>query len=94
MFHGEYLNKYEISNFEIYSYSIIWLIFGIILLLFGALQQNQSIRIASLVVMILTVGKVFLYDASELTGLLRVFSFFGLGLSWFYAQFVFRKCEK
>ncbi|MBR9984037.1 MAG: DUF2339 domain-containing protein [Wolbachia endosymbiont of Homalodisca vitripennis] len=94
MFHGEYLNKYEISNFEIYSYSIIWLIFGIILLLFGALQQNQSTRIASLVVMILTVGKVFLYDASELTGLLRVFSFFGLGLSWFYAQFVFRKCEK
>lgn len=59
MFHGEYLNKYEISNFEIYSYSIIWLIFGIILLLFGALQQNQSIRIASLVVMILTVEKYF-----------------------------------
>ncbi len=59
MFHGEYLNKYEISNFEIYAYSIIWLIFGIILLLFGALQQNQSIRIASLVVMILTVEKYF-----------------------------------
>ena len=40
------------------------------------------------------VAKVFLYDASALTGLLRVFSFFGLGLSllslsWFYTRFVF-----
>ena len=52
------------------------------------------IRIASLGILLLTVGKVFLYDASELTGLWRVFSFFGLGLSllglsWFYSRFVF-----
>ena len=44
--------------------------------------------------MVLTVGKVFLFDASELDGLYRVASFFGLGLSliglsWFYSRFVF-----
>ncbi len=43
---------------------------------------------------ILTAGKVFLYDASQLTGLMRVLSFLGLGLSllgigWFYTRFVF-----
>ena len=51
-------------------------------------------RVASLVVMLLTVGKVFLYDASELTGLWRIVCFLGLGLcllalSWFYSRFVF-----
>ncbi len=44
--------------------------------------------------MFLTVGKVFMIDAAELEGLLRVFSFLGLGgsligLSYFYHKFVF-----
>jgi uncharacterized membrane protein len=55
-------------------------------------------RYASLVVMLLTVGKVFLYDASQLTGLWRVVSFLGLGLSllglsWFYSRFIFVRDE-
>jgi uncharacterized membrane protein len=54
------------------------------------------IRTASLILMIFTIGKVFLYDASALEGLYRVGSFFGLGisllvLSWFYSRFVFIK---
>lgn len=98
LFHGTYLNDHKDSNTEIYSYSVAWLVFGIGLLLLGTLRNNKMIRVASLLVMILTVGKVFLYDASALEGLLRVFSFFGLGLSlmalsWFYTRFVFAKNE-
>ena len=94
LFHGTYLNGMETSNAEIYSYSVAWLLFGVGLLFYGTLSADKMIRIASLAVMILTVGKVFLYDASELEGLFRVFSFFGLGLSllglsWFYTRFVF-----
>lgn len=94
LFHGTYLNGTETSNGEIYSYSVAWLLFGVGLLFYGTLRGDKMIRIASLAVMILTVGKVFLYDASELEGLFRVFSFFGLGLSllglsWFYTRFVF-----
>ena len=84
------------SNLEIYSYSLAWLLFSVALLFFGTLRHNYALRIASLVVMILTVGKVFLYDASQLEGLMRVFSFLGLGLSllgisWFYTRFVFSR---
>jgi len=73
---------------------VAWLLFGVALLFFGTVRKDKMIRVASLIVMIFTVGKVFLYDASELEGLFRVFSFFGLGLSllglsWFYTQFVF-----
>ncbi|TAE33051.1 MAG: DUF2339 domain-containing protein [Alphaproteobacteria bacterium] len=77
-----------------HTYSIVWLLFGILLLFFGTLKKDKMVRLASLVIMILTVGKVFLYDASELKELFRVFSFFCLGmsllgLSWFYTRFVF-----
>lgn len=94
IFHGTYLNGFETSNAEIYSYSAAWLLLGVALLFFGTLRKDILIRAASLVIMLLTVGKVFLYDASELEGLFRVFSFLGLGLSllglsWFYTRFVF-----
>jgi uncharacterized membrane protein len=74
IFHGTYLNGYETSNAEIYTYSVVWLLFGVALLFFGTLRKDKMIRVASLGVMILTVGKVFIYDASELEGLFRVFS--------------------
>jgi uncharacterized membrane protein len=99
LFHGAFLNMGETTNAEIYSYSVVWLLFGLGLLLFGTIRKNKTIRVVSLAVMILTVGKVFLYDASALTELYRVFSFAGLGLSllglsWFYTRFVFIRPNK
>lgn len=95
-FHGSILNLGVTSNAEIYSYSVTWLVLGIGLLFAGILKQDKMLRYASLSVILLTIGKVFLYDASELEGLYRVFSFFGLGLSliglsYFYTRFVFGK---
>ena len=48
--------------------------------------------------MLLAVGKVFLYDMSELKDLYRVLSFFGLGVSllalgYIYQRFVLREPE-
>jgi len=99
MFQGEYLNGSNIENAEIYAYSVVWLLLGVGLLIGGILKKDQTLRYASLAVILLTVSKVFLYDASELEGLYRVFSFFGLGLSllglsWFYSRFVFQDTEK
>jgi len=93
-YHGAYLDRGMVSNAEVYTYSAAWLALGAALLFAGTVRQDGAMRVASLVIMLLTVGKVFLYDASELTGLWRVFSFFGLGisllvLSWFYSRFVF-----
>ena len=95
IFQGTFLNIYKTSNLEIYIYSLAWLMFGIVLLFFGTLRKDKMLRVGSLVIMTLTISKVFIYDVSELEGLLRVFSFFGLGvsliaLSWFYTRFVFR----
>jgi uncharacterized membrane protein len=93
-FQGEYLNGRITTNAEIYSYSAIWLLFGIALLFGGIIKGNKILRYASLSIILIVIGKVFLFDASELEGLYRVFSFFGLGLaliglSYFYTRFVF-----
>lgn len=95
LYHGQFLRTGLTSNAEIYTYSAAWLVLGLALLGLGTVRRAKLLRVASLIVMLLTVGKVFLYDASALEGLYRVFSFLGLGLSllglsWFYARFVFR----
>lgn len=94
VFNGAYLNNGVISDAEVYAYSAVWLVIGVALLFAAALRKDTIMRYASLAVMLLTVGKVFLYDASALTGLWRVVSFLGLGLSllglsWFYSRFIF-----
>jgi hypothetical protein len=93
-YQGPFLDGPDPSDAELYTYSAVWLMFGLALLFFGTLRGNQMLRFASLAVMLATVSKVFLVDAASLTGLFRVFSFLGLGLSliglsYFYSRFVF-----
>jgi uncharacterized membrane protein len=96
-FHGE--NIYQMSNVasaELYAYSVAWLLTGIVLLALGIRTSNKSVRMASLGFITITVLKVFLVDAAELEGLLRIISFFGLGLSLiglsvFYTKFILQK---
>ena len=59
--------------------------------MWGARAESRSWRIGSLVLMLAAVLKVFLVDASELDGLVRVASFVALGFSligigWFYTR--------
>ncbi len=93
-YHGAYLDGAATGNAEVYSYSLAWLLLGIGMLIVGTARHDKMLRSASLAVLLLTIGKVFLYDAAQLSGLYRIFSFLGLGisllgLSWFYTRFVF-----
>lgn len=93
-FHGGNLIPGSVEPAELYGYSVAWLLTGLGLLAVGIQRQNKTARMASLAFMLLAILKVFLYDAAELEGLYRVFSFFGLGvsligLSFFYTRFMF-----
>lgn len=94
-FRGTYLDGGAASAGERYAYSAAWILLATALLVGGLLRRSRSLRVASLPVMVLAVGKVFLYDTSNLSDLYRVFSFLGLGVSllllaWLYQRFVFR----
>lgn len=65
---------------ELYTYTVALLLAGG-LLLYQALARNSAVlRRLALGVIGVAIAKVFLVDAGELTGLLRVFSFLALGL--------------
>ena len=65
---------------EQYTYSAVWLVYGVVLLLAGIALRSQPARLASAAVIMLTVAKVFLFDMAGLTGIFRALSFIGLGL--------------
>jgi len=80
-FQGPYLYGGYTSDPELYTYSVVWLGYGLALLGIGVWRRSQAVRYASAAVVLLTVCKVFLLDAAGLTGLYRVASFLGLGFS-------------
>jgi uncharacterized membrane protein len=100
-FHGSVISMSPgrmASNGEIYAYSAVWIVYSLVLLALGIVRDSSVLRYASLTVLIVTVAKVFLYDMSDLTGLFRVASFLGLGLTmigigYVYRRFVFRAAE-
>ncbi|RDL52364.1 hypothetical protein BLJAPNOD_03523 [Ensifer sp. M14] len=64
---------------ETYTYSVVWLVLGVLLLVLGSRFNAKSIRIASAALVFIAVLKVFLIDMSNLEGFLRALSFIGLG---------------
>jgi uncharacterized membrane protein len=77
---GEYIAYWKgFEQAETYSYSVAWLAIGVGLLALGSRFDARSLRIASAVIVILTVAKVFLIDMANLEGVLRALSFIGLG---------------
>ncbi|OJF97745.1 hypothetical protein AX761_14080 [Rhizobium sp. 58] len=64
---------------ETYTYSVVWLLLGVVLLVVGSRFNAKSIRIASAALVFIAVLKVFLIDMANLEGFLRALSFIGLG---------------
>jgi hypothetical protein len=63
------------------TYTIGWLVFGMLLLGGGIWLGIRPARVAAVVLIALTTFKAFLYDLSSLDGLYRVASFVGLAMS-------------
>ena len=58
----------------------LWAFAGVCALVAGLRRDDRGLRIGALALLLVAVGKVFLYDLSTLTSLYRVGSFIGLGL--------------
>jgi uncharacterized membrane protein len=96
LYHGPHLTSGATGGAEQYSYSIAWLTFGVALLGIGVLSNSQRARLASAIVIALTILKAFLIDMSTLTGVYRALSFMCLGLvlvaiGWLYQRILFRR---
>ena len=70
---------HQINLARNFSYSLIWLAYGAGLMMFGFRRRSALVRWQALVLMAFTIGKVFLYDVSELQQGYRIISFIALG---------------
>ncbi|MFV2071576.1 MAG: DUF2339 domain-containing protein [Thermoanaerobaculales bacterium] len=75
--------------------SVAWAVYALILLAIGVRSRSSSMRWLSLGLLVVTLGKVFLYDLGELEDLYRVGSLVGLAsslivVSLIYQRLVFR----
>lgn len=95
-YHGPILSIGATTGAEQYTYSIGWLGFGVVLLGVGLFVNSERARLASAVVIALTILKAFVIDMSALTGVYRALSFMGLGIvlvaiGWLYQRILFRR---
>ena len=95
LFHGNLLVEPGLSQAEDIARSILAIAMAIGVLLWGIRTEQRDWRIASLLLMLVAVAKVFLWDTQGLEGLIRIASFVALGFSligigWLYARFVNR----
>ncbi|MEP3224827.1 MAG: DUF2339 domain-containing protein [Parasphingorhabdus sp.] len=89
--HGSDIATPPFSSTETYLYSAGLLVLAIAWLARGIQTSNSLLRIAGLLLLTLVTFKVFLIDAAQLEGLLRILSFLGLGIAligigWMYGK--------
>ncbi|MFT4053829.1 MAG: DUF2339 domain-containing protein [Novosphingobium sp.] len=92
LFSGSILILGGVTEIENIGHSVIVILLAIGFLLWGIRRGMRDWRLASLLLMLAAAGKVFLFDASGLAGLLRIASFLALGFSligigWLYDRY-------
>ena len=78
---GDWLGAPGTLQGELYSYTVAMMLVGAVLFYQAIARRSDGFRRLAMAVIALVIAKVFLIDASGLTGLTRVVSFAGLGLS-------------
>ena len=80
----QHRNMYEaIRQLEIardFSFSAIWIIYGAAMMVIGFWKRSAFIRWQAMVLLAVTIGKVFLYDSRKLQQGYRILSFIALGV--------------
>jgi len=74
-----------------FSYSAIWLVYGAALMAIGFWKRSPFVRWQSLLLIAVTIAKVFLYDVSALEKGYRILSFVALGVVLLTISFVYQR---
>lgn len=93
-YHGMEISYASVTQAENYTYSIVWLLIGILVLYLGIRWREQLLRKISGLIILVVVLKAFLIDMSNLEGVLRAISFIGLGITLMGIGFVYQRALK
>jgi uncharacterized membrane protein len=78
---GSYDVYAEVTNPELLTYSAVWLIIAVVILINGLRSTAKDWYPTGMALLAIVIAKIFVIDMADLTGLLRVASFLGLGLA-------------
>jgi uncharacterized membrane protein len=86
----------DYTSNEYYGYSVLWLALSGVLFLLAMRLRHKGLEYAFMGLTLLTIVKVFAFDMSVLSGVLRALSFMGLGaalvgLGLLYRRFIYRR---
>lgn len=73
------------------SISVVWTIYGGAMLTVGIARRSKLLRVMALLLLGLTIFKVFLFDLSSLEKLYRIISFIVLGLILLAVSFLYQR---
>jgi uncharacterized membrane protein len=88
LWHGQLDLSDALRDGELYTYSVVWLLMAVVMMLTGTLRGRVGLYRGGLVLLVLVILKIFFVDMGGLAGLLRALSFMGLGLSLLGLAFV------
>jgi uncharacterized membrane protein len=74
-----------------FTYSAVWLVYGAALMTVGFRKRSAFVRWQALVLIAFTIGKVFVYDVSQLGGSYRILSFIALGAVLLGISFIYQR---
>ncbi|MCP4100464.1 MAG: DUF2339 domain-containing protein [Lentisphaerae bacterium] len=99
IWHGSALYNLKLYSTETYTYSAMWLLLGVGILLLAEWKNSKEMKGASAIFIFAATIKVFLFDMSALEGGLRALSFIGLGvvligIGLFFQRLLFRDTNK
>lgn len=88
---GNYAGYQQIQFAQNLSYSVIWLLYGAGLMMFGFWKRSAFVRWQAIVLMAVTIGKVFLFDTSNLEQGYRILSFIALGVVLMGMSYIYHR---
>jgi uncharacterized membrane protein len=88
---GDYMLMGSYRMYTQFSYSAFFMAFGAALLAVGFWRRSAFLRWQALVLLAISIGKVFLVDTSSLSQGFRIISFLGLGALLLTVSFVYQR---
>jgi len=88
---ADYTRMHGVQIVRDFTYSSLWMAYGAMLMIVGFWRRSAFIRWQALALIAFTIGKVFVYDVSELDRGYRIVSFIVLGMLLLAISFVYQR---
>jgi uncharacterized membrane protein len=88
---GAYLDYHNLEIARDFTYSALWMAYGAMLMVVGFLRRSAFVRWQALILIAVTIVKVFVYDVSQLDRAYRIVSFIVLGALLLAISFVYQR---